>query len=112
MDSISLTARKRLIPSEFASELKQQWKVELTEGDGLVVHGASSRVYLVVESTRGEQGLFQMFLNYSSVELVKEVLERIADDPDITVDNDFGTALPGNKFVERIRTDPSWNWRD
>ena len=35
----------------------------------------------------------------------------IADDPDLVVNNDFGTVLPGNQFVERIRWNAGWDWR-
>jgi hypothetical protein len=111
MDSISITAKKKLVPIEFESTLGRRWQVGETVHGGLVVNGPSDRVYLFLESAADEHGHFKMFLDYTSVELVKEVLKEIADDPEITVDNDFGTVLPGNKFVERIRSEPNWNWR-
>jgi hypothetical protein len=112
MDSISITSMQKFDPNELARKLSQTWRVDPTYGEGSVVHGPSSRVYLVFEAGPNEQGLFQMFLDYSSVDLVKEVLTHIADDPNITVDNDFDTVLPGNQFVERIRAQPHWNWRE
>ncbi|HEV8293529.1 MAG TPA: hypothetical protein VGP94_16450, partial [Tepidisphaeraceae bacterium] len=111
MDSILLTSTKKLVPNDLARRLSQIWRVEATADDGLVVRGPSSRVYLVFEAAPNEKGLFRIFLNYSSVDLVKEVLKQMADDLTITVNNDFGTVLPGNKFVERIRSEPNWNWR-
>ena len=26
------------------------------------------------------------------------------------VDNDFGTLLPGNDFVQKMHAEPNWNW--
>ena len=56
--------------------------------------------------------LFKLLVDYSDVEFVKAVLEKIADDPALIVDNDLGTALSGDKFVARCKTEPDWNWRN
>jgi hypothetical protein len=45
------------------------------------------------------------------MELAKVILERIADDSSLTVDNDFGTVLPGDEFVAKCRMNKGWDWR-
>jgi hypothetical protein len=45
------------------------------------------------------------------VELAKSILEKIADDFAVTVDNDFGTVLPGDQFVARCKSERGWDWR-
>lgn len=111
MDTIKITSNKRLCVSDLRPTLAQRWRVEDTEPHGLVVHGASSRVYLHLECSSPEGEGEELLVDYSDVELVKQVIEVIADDSDLVVDNDFGTVLPGDGFVARIRTDKSWNWR-
>jgi hypothetical protein len=34
-----------------------------------------------------------------------------ADRPDVAVGNDFGTVLPGDRFVALLRERPDWDWR-
>lgn len=97
--------------SDLRLALSQRWQTEETKPMGLVVHGASSRVYLHQEPGQLAGGCEELLVDYSDVELVKQVLETFADDADVVVDNDFGTILPGNKFVARIRSDRCWNWK-
>jgi hypothetical protein len=111
MDTIKITSTKGLCMSDLRLALSQRWRTEDAEPEGLVVHGASSRVYLHQEPGSLAGGGEELLVDYSDVELVKQVLETIADDADVVVDNDFGTALPGNKFVARIRSDRCWNWK-
>jgi len=56
-------------------------------------------------------GMHRLLLDYSDVELAKSLVERIADDSEFTVNNDFGTILPGNEFVARVKKEMGWNWR-
>ena len=51
-------------------------------------------------------------MDYSDVELAKQVLAKFADDHSLLVDNDLGTILPGDEFVARIVSNPGWNWRN
>jgi hypothetical protein len=111
MDTIKITSKKKLRVDDVRLALAQRWRTEDAEPGGLVVHGASSRAYLHQESEVMGGGGEELLVDYSDVEFVKQVIEMIADDADIVVDNDFGTILPGDKFVARIRTDKSWNWR-
>ena len=43
---------------------------------------------------------------------MKKVIEVIADDPNVVADNDFGTVLPGDQFVAKIRAERGWDWAD
>ncbi len=91
--------------------LVRSWPVEETPGETLVVHGANTRAYLHLglESKDGKE--FTLLMDYSDVELAKGILEQIANDSTVTVDNDFGTVLPGDEFVARCKSEPHWNWR-
>jgi hypothetical protein len=111
MDTIRISSTMRLPINELRLALAQHWRIEDVDQQGLVVHGESSRVYLHHEGTSGSQGE-DLLLDYTDVELVKQVIETIADDPQLVVDDDFGTVLPGDKFVARIKGDRSWNWRN
>jgi hypothetical protein len=110
METISLKADKELHIGTMEDSLRQLFKVENGSDGGLTVHDAGSRVYLYYGSDYGSKD-GTIFLDYSSIDLVKRVIKIIANDPEIVIDNDFGTALPGNVFVERIIADPGWDWR-
>lgn len=50
-------------------------------------------------------------VDFSDVNLCREVLEAIADDPSLLVDDDCGHILPGNELVGLLRTHPPGDWR-
>jgi len=111
METLAVDSPEPFVLELIKQAISQNWPVEISTGDTLIVHGAGSRAYLHMDVTLDTPGKFRLLLDYSDVELAKSLLEKIADAPDVIVDNDFGTVLPGNKFVERIRTERSWNWR-
>jgi hypothetical protein len=110
MDTVYIESAKQIAPRDLRPILSQRWLVEDSAGGGLVVHGADSRVYILTEVDPDKPNRHQLLLNYSDVGLVKAVLEVIADDPELVVDNDFGVVMPGDKFVARLRAEPTWNW--
>jgi len=44
----------------------------------------------------------RLLLDYSDINLIKEVLKVLADNSSVSVDNDFGLVLQGNEFIRRI----------
>lgn len=66
------------------------------------------------ETDRGIQELpynHAIFLEYSSVHFVKQVLTAFAARSDWIIDNSYHTVLPGDQFVERMDRDPKWDWK-
>ena len=110
MDTIVLKSPKPFSISSIQGLLSKDWTVDLSDGETITVDGMSSRVYLHPHPPTGDKK-HQLWLDYSDVEMVKKVIEKIANDARILVDNDFGTVLPGDEFVARLRTAPEWNWR-
>jgi hypothetical protein len=51
-------------------------------------------------------------LAYRDIEFCKRLLLRLADDPRMIVDNDFGVTVTGDEMARRIRQNPRWDWRD
>jgi hypothetical protein len=107
METISISSQREISMTELRQTLAKHWRVEDATEGRLVVEEGNSRVYFAKSET--PPGLS---IDYSDIELVKQVLKVIADRPDFIVDNDFGTVLPGDQFVGRIRFDKHWNWRD
>ena len=93
------------------STLAKDWRVEPSPDNTLVVHGARSRAYLHPDAESDDAGRYRLLLDYSDVELAKSLLEKIANDAALSVDNDFGTVLPGNEFVTRCKSKGGWDWR-
>jgi hypothetical protein len=50
-------------------------------------------------------------VDFSDIALCKRVLEAIANDPQLVVDNDDGVVLPGPEFVRLLRNRRDWDWR-
>jgi hypothetical protein len=50
-------------------------------------------------------------VDYSDIAFCKRVLEAIANDPQLIVDNDHGVILPGHEFVRLFRSRRDWDWR-
>jgi hypothetical protein len=85
--------------------------VERSLEETLVVHGNNGRAYLYLDPALKGPNEFALLLDYSDVELAKQILNEIADDPEVTIDNDFGTVLPGDQFLWRCRSTKDWDWR-
>lgn len=120
METILITSKKRLNLNEINARLAVDWRVEGAAGDRLVIQEKESRVYVhldlletgdVASACGDDKQTGRLYVDYSDVGLVKRVIVAIGDNADLTIDNDFGTVLPGNEFVARIKSDPNWNWR-
>lgn len=112
METLSIKSKKPFSLADLRDTLSKHFPVEPSYTDTLAVHGTGSRAYLYLDSECNDIDLFGLLIDYSDVELVKALLQEIADDPDLTVDNDFGTVLSGSQFVSRCRKEPDWNWRN
>ncbi len=51
-------------------------------------------------------------LEFSDIRMCRDVLLAIVDDCGIMVSNDHGVTLSGPDFLNRLRSDPTWDWRD
>ena len=130
MDTILIMTPDSIGLSDFQSLLARHWPVESTGLGALVIQEGNARVYfhedkdyakhIRIDGVASPQlrewfeklGSARFFtIDYSDQELVRRVLEAIADDSEIVVDNDFGTVLRGNDFVAKLRADSKWNWR-
>jgi len=112
MDTVTITSRTEIALDDVRSKLAARWSLLNGGPDQVVVEEANSRVYIYhpAEGLAGNP-LCELFLDFSSVALVNKVIETIADDPQLTVDADFGIVLPGDEFVARVRSSKEWDWR-
>lgn len=110
---------------ELRARLEQVGPVTMSAGGALVLDDGSSRVYVArddavqdeLEPERLElvtstipRPIFYT-IDFSDIILCRKVLEVIADDPKILVDNDHGVLLPGPEFVRVLRRQRDWDWR-
>ena len=100
MNTVSIKSPRPISISEIEKRLSTQWRVD--GGNALVVHGQLSRVYIYLERPT------LLYLDYSEVDFVKKIIELIADDSALLIDNEHDAALPGDQFVARCRT--GWIW--
>lgn len=106
MDTIEVSSETEIDLREIVARLSPQYPIEKTASDGFALHGSGTRLYFSMEDKN------TLFIDYSEVALVKRVIASFCDRSDWTVDNDFGTVLRGDAFVDRLRTQPDWNWRE
>jgi hypothetical protein len=113
MDTITISSRTPFSLETIRALLEKKLTVTSPNQSRLVVHHGGSRAYLYQPKTESSyhSEIHELFLDYSSMELAKVILERIADDSSLTVDNDFGTVLPGDEFVAKCRMNKGWDWR-
>lgn len=112
MDTIEITSGENISLDELGQLLAKHWKLLNTPSDRLAIEESNSRVYIYhPKQESGEEDPRRIFVEYSWTDLIKRVIEVIADNPRLLIDNDFGTGLPGDQFVARLRTDPTWDWR-
>ncbi|HEY3974109.1 MAG TPA: hypothetical protein VGM18_13970 [Candidatus Sulfotelmatobacter sp.] len=112
MDTIVITGNEDIPLDHLRSLLALHWSLLKTPSDRLAIEDANSRVYIYHPKLEGgEIDPRRVFLDYSSLDIVKKVVQVIADDPNLLIDNDSKTVLPGDQFVAKLRADPTWNWR-
>jgi hypothetical protein len=111
METLGILSKRPLSLEVIEGTLSKDWAVESSAGGTLVVHANQSRAYLYLDDGSQEAAAYRMLIDYSDVELAKKIVEKIASDPSLTVDNDFGTILPGDQFVSRCKSEASWDWR-
>ncbi len=131
MDTITIMTPPSYSLSDFQCHLSKYWQVESAYGDRIFIQEDDSRLYLYedknfknlikqewacsqeLRSFFDEAGDANFFLlDYSDLGFVKKVLPVIADNHRIVIDNEFGTVMRGNDFVEKLRTNSNWNWRE
>lgn len=111
--------------AELRLRLEQVGPVTIGAAGALVVDDGSSRVYVarndavhdefeperlaLVTSTIPHPIFYS--IDFSDIALCRKVLEVIADDPKLLVDNDHGVLLPGSEFVRVLRSQRDWDWR-
>ena len=113
MDSIVIRSKQPIALEPIRVLLSKQWRVTTGYADRLVVHDNGRRAYIYPAEAESPQssGEYTLLLDYRTVETAKRILEAIADDPALTIDNDCGLILPGDEFVARCRRNPTWDWR-
>jgi len=111
--------------ANFKSRLELIGPVDVMEGGGLVLDDGLSRIYITRNNNATAEleperlahirAMIQIPIFYSvdftDVALCRRVIEAIADDPNLVVDNDRGVVLPGSRFVELLRSRQDWDWR-
>ena len=107
METLSITFNRPISLQDIRERLSLSWNVEDAANDRIVIHGPNSRAYIHTE----HQLACDLLIDYNEVQLVKDLVEALADAPELIVDNDFGTVLPGDEFVAKCRTDGNWDWR-
>jgi hypothetical protein len=124
MESV-LIAAPREYGAEFKSRLQVIGPVEMAAGDGFVLDDKTSRVYVIRNNAAPEEleperleritavmeNPFFYSVEFSDIAFCRRVLEVIADDPGLIVDNDHGVILSGSEFVRLLRSQQGWDWR-
>ena len=110
METVTITSTRAISLDDMKPLIDRHWPTKARH-ERLAVEGPTSRVYIYHPRLQGQVDARRIYLDYHSVDLVKKIIELIGDDPDLLIENDFGTILPGDRFVAKLRSDPEWQWR-
>jgi len=111
MNTVVISATREISLDDVRALLARHWSLLKTPPDRLAIEESNSRVYLYhPRLDSGATDPKQLFLDYSSQELVKSVILAIGDHADYVINNEYGTALPGDEFVARLRNGKTWEW--
>jgi hypothetical protein len=113
MDTIVIESRKPFALEAIRAVLSEEWTVTSPDENRLVVHGGRDRAYIYSATAKTSQSPseYTLLVDYRTVDMAKRILEKIANDPALTVDDQFETILPGDEFVVKCRKNPTWDWR-
>ncbi len=111
MDTVTITSKRNLSLDDLKPLISRHWTTKAGQ-DRLVVEGPTSCVYIYHPLLDGRNvDPKRIYLDYHSVDLIKKIIQVVGDDPELVIENDFGTVLPGDQFVARLRADSAWDWR-
>jgi hypothetical protein len=110
LETLYLESHKRLSLERIAQAVSQFWSVDRPNDNRLAVLGPAGRAYIYREEHASTDG-DRVFIDYSDVEFVKQVLLVFVNDPNIMIDLDFETVMRGDEFVARAQADKDWDWR-
>jgi hypothetical protein len=110
---------------ELARRLVARWTQSSTGTERWVVDDGQARIYISRNDFVGRElepeRLARIIrtipdpvfytVDFSDLQLCRDVLAAIADDPALLVDNDHGVILSGAAFVDMLRTRREWDWR-
>jgi hypothetical protein len=111
METIAITSQNAFSLEQIERALVPHYQVAMSNEGGIAINGPGTRAYIHADKEPESAGIHRLLIDYSDVEFVKTLLAIVADDPDLLIDNDFGTVLPGDQFVARTKADKGWNWR-
>jgi hypothetical protein len=113
MQTVTITSTSNISLDEVREKVKARFHLRESPEDMVAIEENGTRVFIgQSELDSGENWRNEILLDYHSEELVKKVIELLADDSTLIVENDYGTKLPGDEFVARIRANKGWNCRD
>ncbi|RSK49954.1 hypothetical protein [Hymenobacter rigui] len=133
MESVMLVSERGDLLAHFQLLIQQKLSdtdvtIQIESGDFVTERGSRTRIYFRYDGSIEDVGWDEMelefirhyystephvySLNYRGIEFVKEVLTLIANSSEYLIDNDCGTLLPGDEFVQKMQQNPTWYWFD
>lgn len=125
MDSITIVTTRgydlrhlrRSIPPTYRVNHAANERIVIESGGRRAYLGADARIANEMEPEESSHILGMIpepifyTLDFTDINLCKELLLAIADRGDVLIDNDHGVVLPGSEFVQILRSRGNWDWR-
>jgi len=113
MDTVTISSAQSIALEDLKSLLANRWSIKQgRDPNRLIIEASGTHVYVYYATQEdGTPDPRRVWLDYHSVALVKEIITVIGDNPNLLIENDYGTSLPGDQFVARLRSEPGWEWR-
>ena len=125
MDSVIIVTKRDFALEQLRRTIPSSYNVNDAANECIVIERGGRRAYLradarVADEMESEEasrvlGLIAdpifYTLDFSDIDLCKELLLAIADRGDLVIDNDHGIVLPGSEFARVLRSQGDWDWR-
>ena len=125
MQSIVVITPPNITLKSFAEKLDHMYDVDLVSDDRIVITDDEGYItinldnYITEEYDEKELNVISQIIEqpefflieFSHLDLLKEVIPSCVDSPVFLVDNDHGDILSGREFLLKLKKNPSWDWR-
>ena len=125
MQSIVVITPPNITLKSFAEKLEPYYDVDIVSDDRLVINDGERYIainlddYITEEYDEKElKVIFQtvtqprfFLIEFSHLDLLKEVIPFCVDDPGFLIDNDHGDIFSRREFLLKLKKNPRWDWR-
>ncbi len=125
MQSIVVITPPNITLKYFMKKLDLYYQIDVVSDDRIVINDGGRYIainlddYITEEYDEKELDIISQIIEqpkfflieFTHLDLLKEVIPFCVDEPGFLVDNDHGDILSGQQFLLKLKKNPAWDWR-